>query len=201
MGQSGMRLRQDHQRTRRAALALGCALALFALLGTSAPPVAADSAPAAPGNPGAGLPVRLKIPVIGVDAPVEYVGLTPDGLMDVPKKWEDTAWYQLGPRPGNPGNAVIAGHVDSTNGTAVFWKLRRLKPGDQLSVVGDDGIERRFVVTAMERYDRTNAPLYRIFGPADGTHLNLITCDVTSNYDPTQQEYASSLVVYTDAVP
>src|ERR1035437_6022090 len=32
-----------------------------------------------------GLPVRLKIPTINVDAIVEYVGVTPLGAMDVPK--------------------------------------------------------------------------------------------------------------------
>src|SRR5690348_15382799 len=99
MGRNGMRLRQDHHQHRRATLALGCALAIVALLGTIGQPVSADSATTPPAatatNPGAGLPVRIKIPAIGVDAAIEYVGLTPDGLMDVPKKWENTAWYQL----------------------------------------------------------------------------------------------------------
>ena len=57
-----------------------------------------------------GFPVRLRIPSINVDAPVEYVGLTPDGAMDVPKERANVAWFNLGPRPGENGSAVVAGH-------------------------------------------------------------------------------------------
>ncbi|MDP1709741.1 MAG: class F sortase, partial [Candidatus Komeilibacteria bacterium] len=57
-----------------------------------------------------GLPLRLKIPEINVDSVVEYVALTPDGAMDIPKNIGDVAWFNLGPRPGESGNAVIAGH-------------------------------------------------------------------------------------------
>ena len=57
-----------------------------------------------------GFPVRLRIPSINVDAPVEYVGLTPDGAMDVPKERANVAWFNLGPRPGENNSAVIAGH-------------------------------------------------------------------------------------------
>ena len=56
-------------------------------------------------------PRRLTIPSIGVDAGSEYVGLTADGAMGVPKDPSKAAWYSLGPRPGEPGNAVVAGHV------------------------------------------------------------------------------------------
>src|SRR4051812_34701143 len=82
----------------------------------------------------AGQPVRVKIPIIGVDAAVEQVGKTPDGAMDVPHDYSETAWYNLGPRPGEPGNAVIDGHVDSTTGKAVFWDLRKLTRGDRIVV-------------------------------------------------------------------
>jgi hypothetical protein len=149
----------------------------------------------------AGQPVRIKIPTIGVDAVVEQVGKTPDGAMDVPHDYSETAWYDLGPRPGEPGNAVIDGHVDSTTGKAVFWDLRKLTHGDQIIVVGDDGVERHFAVSGVEAYPHTDVPLDRVFGASPGVHLNLITCDQTSMFDYTQRQYASNLVVYADAVP
>src|SRR5918998_469877 len=121
-------------------------------------------------------PARLRVPTIKVDAAVEHVALTEDGAMDTPKDYANVAWYNLGPKPGQPGNATIAGHVDSKRGPAVFWDLRKLKPGDEVYAIGDDGVERRFVVTVLEFYKRPDAPLQRIFGPAPGTHLNLITC-------------------------
>lgn len=157
--------------------------------------------PTATPLPPVGTPKRLRIPAIKVDAVVESVGLTPDGAMGVPSNYENTAWYNLGPKPGEPGNAVIDGHVDSQTGAAVFWNLRKLRPGDLVIVVGDDGAERKFVVTALVSYKRAEAPLQQIFGPAPGVHLNLITCDQNSVFNRQQGGYASNLVVYTDAVP
>lgn len=156
---------------------------------------------AAPPPPRPGQPVRLKIPSISVDAVVEQVGKTPDGAMDVPRDFYETAWYQLGPRPGEPGNAVIDGHVDSTTGKAIFWDLRKLVRGDQIVVVGDDGVERRFVVTDMGTYATADVPLDRLFGPAAGAHLNLITCDSNTTFNHTTHSYDGNLVVYADAAP
>ena len=150
-------------------------------------------------QPHIGQPVRLKIPAINVDAVVEDVGQAPDGAMDVPKDFNETAWYDLGVRPGVPGNAVIDGHVDSMTGKAVFWDLRKLVSGDQIVVVGDDGVERPFVVTASESYARTDVPLDRVFGPTTETHLNLITCDSSTAFDRSRGEYAGNLVVYARA--
>lgn len=154
---------------------------------------------AAPAPPRVGQPLRLKIPAINVDAAIEQVGQTPDGSMDVPKNFDNTAWYDLGARPGELGNAVVAGHVDSTRGKAVFWDLSKLVGGDQIVVVGDDNVERTFVVTASEAYTRADVPLDRVFGATTDTHLNLITCDSRSAFDRTRGEYAGNLVVYTRA--
>ncbi len=41
-----------------------------------------------------GLPIRLKIPQISVDANIEYVGLTSLGAMDVPAGPVDVAWFE-----------------------------------------------------------------------------------------------------------
>lgn len=165
---------------------------------TTAPPT---STTAPTPVPRAGLPVRVKIPRIKVDAAIEYVGLAPDGAMDTPKDYAHTAWYEPGPRPGDQGNAAIAGHVDSKTGPAVFWDLPKLRPGDEVFVGGDDGIERRFVVVALESYGRADAPLDRIFGPTVARQLNLITCDPNSTFDRRKGEYAANVVVYTELAP
>lgn len=168
---------------------------------TIAPPTATAAPPAATPLPSAGQPTRVKIPIIRVDAAVEYVGLTGDGAMDVPKDYSKTAWYEPGPRPGDQGNAAIAGHVDSKTGKAVFWDLGKLKPGDEVFIAGNDGTERRFVVTGVESYGRTTAPLQQIFGPSTDRRLNLITCDPDSGFDRTKGEYAGNIVVYTNYAP
>ena len=169
---------------------------------TRTPAPTATPPPTATPVPPVGLPVRLKIPAIEVDAEVEQVGLTPDEAMDVPRDPHHVAWYNLGPRPGEWGNAVIDGHVDYHGiGPVVFWRLHELQAGDEIIVVGGDGVERRFVVSLVEAYARDEMPLQRIFGPAPGAHLNLITCDQTSAFDRSKREYASDLVVYADAAP
>lgn len=142
-----------------------------------------------------GLPVRLRIPRIGVDAAVEHVGLTEDGDMASPAAWENAGWYRNGPRPGEEGNAVIDGHLDSYTGTAVFWDLRELRPGDEVEVEGDDGIIRVFRVTGSRSY-AANDPSARveIFGDADGVRLNLITCEGAWS----TEGYSERLVVFTE---
>lgn len=135
---------------------------------------------------------------VKINAAVEHVGLTPDGAMDVPKKWEDVAWYNGGPPPGEEGNSVIAGHLDSKTGPAVFWDLNKLRPGDIVTIMTDRGTTVRFKVRETVVYDKDNAPLMQIFGPTDGAHLNLITC--AGAWNNGQAEYDKRMVVYTDKV-
>ncbi len=146
-----------------------------------------------------GLPARLSINTasVQVDAPVEYVGLTPERAMETPDGWWNVGWYELGPRPGEEGNAVLAGHLDSTTGPAVFWDLAKLQIGDEVSVTDEYGNRIRFVVRRMEVYGATDAPLNLIFGKTEGAHLNLITCQGTFQGSA---GYDSRLVVFTDRV-
>lgn len=145
--------------------------------------------------------MRLRIPAIAVDAAVEQVGLTAEGYLDTPRRLDTVGWFDLGPRPGDPGNAAIDGFVGIPMRPAIFWNLCTLTPGDELVVIGGDGVARRFVVTSVESYPKEEAPLRRIFGPANSAHLNLITDDPRTAYDPMTGNYASSLVVYADAAP
>jgi hypothetical protein len=160
------------------------------------PPPAPTATPAAAATPlpAAGLPRRLRIPRLRIDAAVEHVGLAPDGAMDAPKRFDTVGWYRLGTRPGDLGSAVIAGHFDSKTGPAIFWRLRDLRPGDDIFVRGDDGVERRFVVEEAASYRFDQAPLERIFTAADRVRLNLITCG--GSFDRHSQNYDQRLVVY-----
>ena len=123
------------------------------------------------------------------------MGTTPDGAMDVPKKWNDVAWFDLGYRPGEVGSAVIAGHLDSTTDKAVFWDLHLLKPGDQVQLKAEDGSQKTFSVVSDEVYAFDQAPLQKIFGAATQPMLNLVTCNGT--FDRGSKNYDKRLVVYT----
>jgi sortase (surface protein transpeptidase) len=141
-----------------------------------------------------GIPQRLTIPAAGIDAAIEPVGLTSANDMDVPKNEWDAGWYEFGPKPGEPGNAVIAGHLDSKTGPAVFWHLKNVKPGDELSVSDSLGRTRTFLVQETKSYGDANPPLDLIFGPSPSPRLNLITCG--GSWDPEAHRYRDRLVVF-----
>jgi len=160
------------------------------------PPSTPAAAAAAPRLP---VPTQLVIPAIGIDASVEQLGLTTSNAMEAPKEWADVGWFSLGYRPGEAGNAVIAGHLDSTTGPAVFWNLNKLRPGDPVIVKAADNSERRFAVMSSEKYAVSQAPLGRIFGPAPASNLNLVTCN--GAFDRNSKEYDQRLVVYAAEIP
>ena len=146
---------------------------------------------------GVGLPVRLKIPRISVDAAVEHLGLTPQGAMAVPEGPADVAWYDLGPRPGDVGSAVIAGHVGwKDNREAAFDNVSSLHAGDTLSVEDSTGTTTTFVVRELRMYDE-NQDDSNVFNSSDGkAHLNLIACEGVWN--AVTKNYSKRLVVFTD---
>ena len=140
-------------------------------------------------------PKQLKIPAIGIDTAIESVGKTQTGNMDVPQDVKNVAWYTLGVPPGEPGNAVISGHLDDKKGPAVFWKLGKLKVGDKVIVVDSANIERTFGVIAVAAYPFDKAPINQIFGFDLERDLNLITCG--GRWHAKTRNYSQRLVVYT----
>jgi LPXTG-site transpeptidase (sortase) family protein len=140
-------------------------------------------------------PQSIEIPAIGVKAEIENVGRIENGQMGVPEGMDTVGWFEPGPLPGERGNAVMAGHVDSKTGPAVFYKLDQLKKGDEIIVKSADGESKTFVVTGMESYPRKDAPVEDIFDFSYSSNLNLITC--TGDFDRQAKTHEERLVVYT----
>jgi Sortase domain len=143
-------------------------------------------------------PVRLFIPAIGVNAFIEKVGVTPGGDLAVPTRnpWKDVGWYRSGPHPGERGSAVIDGHLDRPGGyPAVFWHLRYLQVGNEVTVIDAHGKTFHFHVTGIVFYAPQDAPIEQIFVNNDGTYLNLISC--AGDWIPSQHQTTLRLVVYT----
>jgi len=173
-------------------------------LPTSEPPFVPTVPPTPTTDPflALGPPLQLEIPAIGVSSSVELVGLTNDGAMDVPKAWMNVGWYRDGYRPGEPGNAVLAGHLDtSSGGPAVFWSLDRLQPGDEVIVSYGNGDRYVFVVEGQElyRHDAQGPIIDRIFGESLTPDLNLVTCD--GAWDHGRATYSHRLVVFATLAP
>ena len=138
-------------------------------------------------------PVRLSIPSIGVDTALETLQLHTDGSLAVPSQWGEAGWYAGGVRPGSAGPAVIAGHVDSINGPAVFYRLRELRPGAVVLVRESTGATLRFVVDRSVSYPKDRFPTEAVYGPTPLPELRLITC--AGDFDFRAHSYLDNLVV------
>jgi len=146
------------------------------------------------------IPVRIDIPRIGVSSSLIRLGRAPDGTVEVPEPWEVAGWYALGPRPGEPGSAVILGHVDSKeDGPAVFFRLRELARGDQIRVRRADGSTVRFVVQRTEQYDKQRFPTDDVYYPTLTPGLRLVTCG--GEFDATAGSYRSNIIVFAAIRP
>ncbi len=153
-------------------------------------PAVAEDGPASP--------VRVVIPAIDVDAEIIDVGLLPDGAMEVPD-FGLAGWYELGPKPGEVGPAVIAAHVDSRDGPDVFFRLDELEPGNEIVVEDADGGVETFTVTSSELTPKDELPTERIWSSEDAPVLRLITCG--GDFDRSARSYLSNTIVYADHAP
>lgn len=140
------------------------------------------------------VPVRIDIPGIHVTSPLLRLGRAADGTVETPAPWEVAGWYALGPRPGDPGSAVILGHVDSTRGPAVFYRLRELRPGDEITIRRADGSSVRFVVQRTAQYDKRRFPTEEVYYPTLAPALRLVTCG--GQFDFATGHYRSNIIVF-----
>ncbi|RIQ31000.1 class F sortase [Jiangella rhizosphaerae] len=139
------------------------------------------------------VPVRVRIPAIGVDSALETLHRADDGRLAAPEDWQTAGWFAGGPIPGAPGPAVIAGHVDSPDGPAVFAGLARLRPGDRVEVELSDGAVAAFEVDGSRRVPQADFPTDEIYGPVPDRQLRLITCHT---FDEAAGHYVDNLVVF-----
>ncbi|WSX87339.1 class F sortase [Micromonospora sp. NBC_00898] len=144
-------------------------------------------------------PVRITIPRIGVDAEIVPVAIDSNGALEVPPldEPEVAGWYRRGPTPGEAGNAVLVGHVDSQNGPAVFFDLGRLQPGDVVEVTRVDGRRATFTVDGVGAYPKERFPTDRVYGGDAAARLRLITCG--GRFNPRTGNYPDNIVVFATA--
>jgi sortase (surface protein transpeptidase) len=143
-------------------------------------------------------PVRLYIPAIGVRTRLIRLGLTAGGALQVPGSTAVAGWYTGSPRPGEPGGAVIAGHIDSISGPGVFYRLRQLHPGERVFVRQANGRLAVFRVSSVRSYLKTRFPTSAVYGPTPNAQLRLITCGGT--FDAATGHYLSNTIVYATLV-
>jgi hypothetical protein len=144
-------------------------------------------------------PVAVRLPTLGVVAPLDAVGLEPDGAMEIPHDIRRVGWYEPGVLPGEPtGTAVLSGHVDSREqGRGALWGLKNMDVGDEVTVEHEDGRTTTWRVEARTSYPKEQLPIADIFTRFGDPRLVLITCG--GDFDRSARRYSRNIVVY--AVP
>jgi sortase (surface protein transpeptidase) len=190
-----------------AAVVVGAALLLG---GCGAGPGAGQAPPAAPVQAGAPStavpemaksdPVSLDIPSIGAHSSLVPLGLNADNTVQVPPVSTplQAGWYKFGPTPGETGPAVVLGHVDGDKHKGIFYRLKEMKPGDDVAIARQDGTTARFKVTKVDEVPKDVFPSDAVYGDTAGPELRLITCGGV--FDRSAHSYVDNIIVYAGLV-
>jgi len=117
--------------------------------------------------------------------------------MDVPDNLWTSAWLSSGARPGQAGNAVIAGHRGIAT-PGLFSHLEDVRPGAKIYVSDAGGSEFVYEVTRIAPLDLSAATQIAVFGPSPAPQLVLVTC--YGRYLDTARTYDQRLVVFSRLV-
>lgn len=143
-------------------------------------------------------PSEVRIPDIEVTSELLHLGLQEDGSAEVPEDYDLASWYESGGSPGDGRPTVLLGHVDSTDGPAIFADVHHLSEGDQIEVVDSDGEVALYETDDIQVHPRDDFPTFEVFGNAREDVLRLVTC--TGDFDPDDGSYTDNLIVFASRV-
>jgi sortase (surface protein transpeptidase) len=146
------------------------------------------------------LPGSVRIPRINAESSLVPLGQNTDGTVQVPPVSTplQAGWYAGGAAPGEPGPAVLLGHVDGDKQLGIFYRLHELTPGDQVMVTRQDGTVLKFSVTKVDRVAKTAFPTDAVYGPTKDPELRLLTCG--GKFDHAAHSYVDNVIVYAKLV-
>jgi len=175
--------------------------------------IGADGAPAnqqvpAVSAPTGPPPVRIAIPRLYIDAPIVVLGLDANRYPYVPSRPDQVAWYDFSAAPGRASNAVFAGHVDwqTRNGDpipGVFYRLRELEIGDEITLNLEDGEQLQYKVTGNVATLYNDPNLVKAMDLTSNDVVTLITCGGAWAQDPSEPEggnYSHRVIVRAERV-
>jgi LPXTG-site transpeptidase (sortase) family protein len=144
-------------------------------------------------KPNPGYAVRLAIPAIKLDTPVQQGGVVMDA--DGTPVWETLPFVavhygDLTARIGARGNAVIAGHVVTLQEGNVFRFLYQLDFDDRIEVWDEHEVMRAFRVVDVKLVPPSEVS---VMAPTPDETLTLITCGGV--FDPVSREFSERLIV------
>ncbi|MFJ8884954.1 class F sortase [Streptomyces sp. NPDC102402] len=167
----------------------------------SLPAAPASPAPSASGSTGPrelppSYPERISIKSIAVDAPFTPLSIGSSGQLEAPPSNDANlvGWFKNGATPGERGTSVVAGHVDTKTGPAVFLLLSTLKAGNTVDITREDGVVATFEVDSVETFSKADFPSKRVYADNGTAQLRLITCGGV--YDKKKKDYEDNVVVF-----
>ena len=143
------------------------------------------------------MPRKLSIPSIGVSARVLRMGVRSDNQMEAPKNIYDTGWYSGSSKPTDAAGAIlIDGHVSGPTKQGVFYNIKKLNTGDEISLERGDGQVSTFVVQRVETKLVSEVDMGVMMQSFDKTKLglNLITCG--GQFNARENKYESRTLVF-----
>ncbi len=123
-------------------------------------------------------PFTVRIPRIGVDAPVVSVHVNDDRVLVPPRELTVVGWWSEGAAPGDAsGSAVLVGHSARAGG-GVFDDVGELQPGDTIEVLGASG-GLTYAVDSVEVLSKEDLArnAEEIFDQSGPGRLVVITCE------------------------
>ncbi|HEX6393259.1 MAG TPA: class F sortase [Acidimicrobiales bacterium] len=160
-----------------------------------------QSVRAATPPPARSAPVSISVPALGIVSGLGPPrGLNRDGTIDdaplAGPTWSLPWWYDAGASPGQPGSAVLLGHVDSSIGAGhlgVFFRLGDLAPGDKIALTLADGSLTRWTAVSNVLYPDGRFPNALVYSQSGPPTLRLVTCGGSFNWQT--HHYESAVVV------
>ncbi|WP_439661706.1 class F sortase [Lentzea sp. HUAS TT2] len=186
------------------ALLTGCARAPEVTLPTAPVPTQRTSTTTVTSEVDRGLPpsepTEVRIPKIGARSSLVPLGLNPDETVEVPPVEQpmQAGWYKHARTPGEPGPAVLLGHVDGNKQPGIFFRLKELAEGDEVEVSRKDGTTARFHVRRTEQIAKDSFPTDAVYGETDEPELRLITCG--GGFDQAAHSYRDNIIVYATLI-
>ncbi|MDR6972957.1 hypothetical protein J2W45_003267 [Leifsonia shinshuensis] len=158
----------------------------------SVPRTDIDSRAAPQGAP-AEPPSRVSVPSLGIDMPVEPVGLAPGGDVSIPSASHTAGWYRYSSGMlDRSGSIVVVAHIDAWDGIGPFSKLTDASAGTVVELRGDAGM-RTFRVDGKAQPQKAPGSLTSFFVATGPARLVLITCGGT--FDESTGHYRDNVIV------
>lgn len=178
------------------ALLAGCAAPNISAPPLDPPSTTTSTTTTSTTTSGVAVPAGIDIPRIDVTSPLVALGLAADGTVEVPPVEEPmrAGWFAGAPKPGEPGPAVVLGHVNGGGRAGVFSRLHELAEGDEVLIRRTDGTVVRFTVTRVDQVPKADFPTEEVYGDTPGPELRLITCG--GAFDSAAHSYRDNVIVY-----